>query len=105
MLEQYPVEAMKTNVLGTANVLAAAAEVAVEHFVNISTDKAADPTSVLGYSKRVAERLTAEYGPAGRGRLHQRAIRQRPGQPGLGAHLVRGADRGRRSGDRHRTPR
>ena len=60
MLEQYPLEAMKTNVLGTANVLAAAAEVAVEHFVNISTDKAADPTSVLGYSKRVAERLTAE---------------------------------------------
>jgi len=60
MLEQYPVEAMKTNVLGTAHVLAAAAEVGVGHFVNISTDKAADPTSVLGYSKRVAERLTAD---------------------------------------------
>ncbi|MGD9961716.1 polysaccharide biosynthesis protein [Nocardioides sp.] len=60
MLEQYPVEAMKTNVLGTANVLAAAAEVGVQRFVNISTDKAADPTSVLGYSKRVAERLTSE---------------------------------------------
>ena len=60
MLEQYPVEAMKTNVLGTAHVLAAAAEVGVAHFVNISTDKAADPTSVLGYSKRVAERLTAD---------------------------------------------
>jgi len=60
MLEQYPVEAMKTNVLGTANVLAAAAEVGVRQFVNISTDKAADPTSVLGYSKRVTERLTAD---------------------------------------------
>ncbi len=60
MLEQYPVEAMKTNVLGTANVLSAAADVTVEHFVNISTDKAADPTSVLGYSKRVSERLTAD---------------------------------------------
>ncbi|QIK77304.1 polysaccharide biosynthesis protein [Nocardioides piscis] len=60
MLEQYPHEAMKTNVLGTANVLTAAAEVGVERFVNISTDKAADPSSVLGYSKRVAERLTAE---------------------------------------------
>ncbi|QBX55844.1 polysaccharide biosynthesis protein [Nocardioides seonyuensis] len=59
MLEQYPHEAMKTNVLGTANVLQASAEVGVQHFVNISTDKAADPTSVLGYSKRVAERLTA----------------------------------------------
>jgi len=60
ILERYPVEALKTNVLGTANVLAAAAEVGVSHFVNISTDKAADPISVLGYSKRVAERLTAD---------------------------------------------
>ena len=59
MLEQYPLEAMKTNVLGTANVLEAAASVGVEYFVNISTDKAAEPTSMLGYSKRVAERLTA----------------------------------------------
>jgi FlaA1/EpsC-like NDP-sugar epimerase len=59
MLEQYPSEAVKTNVLGTANVLEAATMVGVERFVNISTDKAADPTSVLGYSKRVAERLTA----------------------------------------------
>jgi FlaA1/EpsC-like NDP-sugar epimerase len=60
MLEQYPHEAMKTNVLGTTNVLRAAADVGVTTFVNISTDKAADPTSVLGYSKRVAERLTAD---------------------------------------------
>ena len=59
MLEQYPVEAAKTNVLGTLNVLHAAAAVGAERFVNISTDKAADPTSVLGLSKRVAERLTA----------------------------------------------
>jgi FlaA1/EpsC-like NDP-sugar epimerase len=59
MLEQYPAEALKTNVLGTMNVLQASAMVGVERFVNISTDKAADPTSVLGYSKRVAERLTA----------------------------------------------
>jgi FlaA1/EpsC-like NDP-sugar epimerase len=60
MLEQYPHEAMKTNVLGTANVLDASAAVGVTTFVNISTDKAADPTSVLGYSKRAAERLTAD---------------------------------------------
>jgi FlaA1/EpsC-like NDP-sugar epimerase len=60
MLEQYPAEALKTNVLGTAHVLAAAAEVSVERFVNISTDKAASPASVLGFSKRVAERLTAD---------------------------------------------
>lgn len=62
MLEQYPVEGWKTNVLGTLNVLAAAEDVNVETFVNISTDKAANPTSVLGHSKRVAEKLTAWYG-------------------------------------------
>lgn len=59
MLEQYPAEAWKTNVLGTLNVLNAAMDIGVERFVNISTDKAADPTSVLGHSKRMAERLTA----------------------------------------------
>ncbi len=61
LLESFPLEAWKTNVLGTLNVLTAAAEVGVGAFVNISTDKAADPTSVLGCSKRVAERLTAAF--------------------------------------------
>ena len=59
MLEQYPDEAWKTNVLGTLNVLDAASDVNVSTFVNISTDKAANPTSVLGHSKRIAEKLTA----------------------------------------------
>ncbi|MEV4987888.1 polysaccharide biosynthesis protein [Pseudarthrobacter sp. LMD1-1-1.1] len=59
MLEQYPEEAWKTNVIGTLNVLSAARSVGVKTFINISTDKAANPTSVLGHSKRVAERLTA----------------------------------------------
>jgi len=59
MLEQYPAEAWQTNVMGTLNVLEAAVSVGVETFVNISTDKAANPTSVLGRSKRLAERLTA----------------------------------------------
>nr|WP_314841114.1 nucleoside-diphosphate sugar epimerase/dehydratase [uncultured Microbacterium sp.] len=58
MLEQYPEEAWKTNVLGTRNVLEAALDVDVDTFVNISTDKAANPSSVLGHSKRVAEKLT-----------------------------------------------
>lgn len=62
MLEQYPDEAWKTNVLGSLNVLRAAQRVGVCHFVNISTDKAANPTSVLGHSKRVAEKLTAWAG-------------------------------------------
>lgn len=58
MLEQYPDEAWKTNVLGTLNVLNAARSAQVGTFVNVSTDKAANPTSVLGHSKRVAEKLT-----------------------------------------------
>ncbi len=60
LLEAYPIEAWKTNVVGTLNVLHAAQAQSVETFVNISTDKAASPTSVLGFSKRVAERLTAD---------------------------------------------
>ena len=59
LLEKYPLEAWMTNVVGSWNVLCAAREVGVDTFVNISTDKAANPISVLGYSKRVAERLTA----------------------------------------------
>ncbi len=62
MLEQYPAEAVKTNVLGTLNVLEAAERSGVGRFVNVSTDKAADPENALGYSKRIAEGLTAERG-------------------------------------------
>lgn len=62
MLEQYPDEAWKTNVLGTLNVVEAARAAGVSTFVNISTDKAANPTSVLGHSKRVAEKITAWAG-------------------------------------------
>ena len=59
VLERYPDEAWQTNVLGTLNVLRAAMAIDVKIFVNVSTDKAANPTSVLGYSKRLGERLTA----------------------------------------------
>ncbi|AZQ76779.1 polysaccharide biosynthesis protein [Flaviflexus ciconiae] len=59
LLERYPLEGWKTNTLGTRNVLAAARQHGVEHFVNVSTDKAADATSVLGMTKRLAERLTS----------------------------------------------
>jgi FlaA1/EpsC-like NDP-sugar epimerase len=59
LLEAHPVEGFKTNVWGTLAVLEAARAADVECFVNISTDKAADPCSILGYSKRVAEGLTA----------------------------------------------
>jgi FlaA1/EpsC-like NDP-sugar epimerase len=57
MMESYPCEAVKTNVEGTRNVLAAARAAACETFVLISTDKAVNPSSVMGVSKRVAEML------------------------------------------------
>ena len=59
LLERHPGEAVKTNVLGTLAVLDAAED--VELFVNVSTAKAADPVSVLGHTKRIAERLTAAF--------------------------------------------
>lgn len=59
LLELYPGEAVKTNVEATRVLLDAARDHGVERFVNVSTDKAADPTSVLGYTKRLAERLTS----------------------------------------------
>jgi dTDP-glucose 4,6-dehydratase len=60
-LERFPSEAMKTNVFGTKNILEASRKHGVSVFVNISTDKAADPTSVLGHSKLTTERLTATF--------------------------------------------
>ena len=61
LLEHYPLEALKTNVLGTLNLLEAAEDFGVERFVTISTDKAANPSTALGTSKRISERLTAEF--------------------------------------------
>ena len=69
LLEKYPLEAWMTNVVGSWNVLCAASEVGVDTFVNISTDKAANPVSVLGYSKRITERLTADIGSRSEGRF------------------------------------
>ncbi|MFI5494847.1 polysaccharide biosynthesis protein [Actinoplanes sp. NPDC051859] len=67
LLENHPGEAVKSNVWGTQTVLEASAAVGVERFVNISTDKAANPSSVLGYSKRITERLTAHAATTGDG--------------------------------------
>jgi FlaA1/EpsC-like NDP-sugar epimerase len=60
LLEFNPTEAWKTNVVGTHHVLEAAEASGVSRLVNVSTNMAADPTNVLGFSKRICERLTAE---------------------------------------------
>ncbi|MEX0406609.1 nucleoside-diphosphate sugar epimerase/dehydratase [Aquibium sp. LZ166] len=57
ILEENWISAVGTNVFGTRNCVEVAAECKVPHFVLISSDKAADPSSVLGFTKRVAEQI------------------------------------------------
>jgi dTDP-glucose 4,6-dehydratase len=59
-LERFPDEAHKTNVIGTKNIIDSCRKYDVGVFINISTDKAADPSSILGKSKLNSEKLTAE---------------------------------------------
>lgn len=64
LMEANPCEAITNNVAGTHNLLQAALDHSVERFVMISSDKAVNPTSIMGASKRVAELL-----------LHETAVR------------------------------
>ena len=64
LMEQYPAEAVKNNVLGTHNVAALSVKYGVERFVLVSTDKAVDPRSVMGATKQIAEMIVKAYATA-----------------------------------------
>jgi FlaA1/EpsC-like NDP-sugar epimerase len=69
LLEAAPCEAVKSNVCGTDHLAAAADSAGAERFIYISTDKAVRPTSVMGASKRVGERIVRECAERSRTRF------------------------------------
>jgi FlaA1/EpsC-like NDP-sugar epimerase len=70
VMEVHPVEAIKTNVLGTRIVAEVAAEQRVSRFVLVSSDKAVRPTSVMGATKRVAEMIIQDLNREGGGTVY-----------------------------------
>jgi FlaA1/EpsC-like NDP-sugar epimerase len=72
LLERNPCEGVKTNVLGTQNVVRAAAESSAARLLLISTDKAAEPRSILGATKRLAE-MVVQAGADGK--MHVCSVR------------------------------
>lgn len=69
MMEEFPEEAVRNNVLGTFSAALAALESGVKTFVLVSTDKAVNPTSVMGCSKRLAEKIVLSLNGQGKTRF------------------------------------
>ena len=61
LMEESPNEAIKNNVLGTWKIVQAADRYGVKKFVMISTDKAVNPTNIMGASKRICEMIIQTY--------------------------------------------
>lgn len=72
LMESNPLEALKNNVVATRGLAELSAEFGVERFIYVSTDKAVHPTSVMGATKRLGERLVKSMSP---GRTRFMAVR------------------------------
>ncbi|MCX6149029.1 MAG: nucleoside-diphosphate sugar epimerase/dehydratase [Ignavibacteriales bacterium] len=62
VMEKFPEEAVRVNIIGTYNLAKAAVEFGSQHFVLISTDKAVNPSSIMGVTKRIAEIIVTNAG-------------------------------------------
>ena len=84
LMERQVCEAVRNNVLGTWNLVQAAVAREVSNFLLISSDKAVNPSSIMGLTKRVAELIvSAQRTSVASGthtEIHLRAVRQRTGQ-------------------------
>jgi FlaA1/EpsC-like NDP-sugar epimerase len=69
LMEKHPAEAVKNNILGTLNTVRAAHDYSTEVFILISTDKAVNPTSIMGATKRIAEMVMQQVARKSRTRF------------------------------------
>jgi FlaA1/EpsC-like NDP-sugar epimerase len=69
IMEEFPEEAVKNNIFGTYNAAKAALENDVENFILVSTDKAVNPTSLMGATKKIAEKLILSLNGKGKTRF------------------------------------
>ncbi len=65
LMEKYPIEAVKTNIEGLLNILHASEMIKIKKFIFISSDKAVNPTSYMGKTKKEGERYCKEYNKHG----------------------------------------
>ncbi len=75
VVEKFPEEAIKTNVVGTLNLVETAVKYHCEKLINISTDKAVNPVSVMGASKRMAEMICTSYNDSKSRKPHITSVR------------------------------